>query len=149
HDIGLDTLLTVGSTPGGIEFRRRELQSRPRRTELEDALHGAFSIASFSDHHGAAVVLQGAGKDLTGARTVVVDQYVERHLPDCTRAGTIDLGLVGCTAPSRDDDALVDELLRDFHRDVQEPAGVTPEVDHERPHTQAAKGRYILLEFFG
>ncbi len=79
------------------------------------------------------MILNGPGDDLGGGGASAIDEDHERHIEVRARAvrDVVVVRPVGAAAGVDDERALLQELVGDGDRLVQEPAGVVPEVQHE------------------
>ena len=81
---------------GAIELLHGDLQAAQRRrignleqlpAQIEQALDGAFAVRRVvADDQAAAVILDGAGKDLAGAGAELANQHHQRTIPGMPRS---------------------------------------------------------------
>ena len=98
----------------------------------EDELHAALAERRLADDDGAVVVLERAGDDLARARARAVDEHRERVV----RLGALavrDLlfAPLARVADGGDDGPVVDELVGDLGRLIEQAARVAAQVEHE------------------
>ena len=118
-------------------------------------LHQTLAEGLLAHQHGPVVVLQGAGKDLAGARRTLIDQYHHRFGGQGLAGGPLDV-LDPVAGLGGDNDAFVDPLAGDLDARHQQPAGVAAQVQHvalhalglqvphRRPHVLGGGGAELL-----
>lgn len=137
-DVGFDAVLVDGAVAGGVVFGGGEAHGGAG-VEGHDGLHGAFAEAGGADDEGAFEVLQGAGDDLGGAGTAVIDE--DGHGVTAggfagAFGGAIGGRIVGGDAAFGGDDegAFREEFAADADGAVEQTAGVVAEVEDEGGH---------------
>ena len=90
------------------------------------------------------MVADRPGEDFAGARRVAVDEQHQRHPPGAAAGRGVVEVFLGAAAPGGHHQAAINEQVGHFDRRRQEPAGIAPQVEHQRPHprpVQPAEGR--------
>ena len=128
---------------GGREIARgRELQGLAV-IERHHGLHRALAESALTEELGAPVVAQRPGDDLGGGSGTLVNKHGDRRTKrEVARHRLHAEARLLRAAFRRDDDAFLEERVRDFDRGIQDAARIVAQVEHET--TQPACG--LLLE---
>ena len=102
----------------------------PLRAERDDGLHRALAERARADDGRPLVVLQRAGDDLGGRGRAAVDQHDDLlAVGDVARTRVGALRLLQAAALGQHDGALVEEVVGDGDRLVEQAAGIVAQVD--------------------
>src|SRR5262249_17114322 len=122
----------LNRAPIGSEVARGGEAKGGMIVEREDGLNRAFAEGLGADHDRAALVLQGARHDLAGARSPALHQYDQRVVVNPRLLGREELlFLVLPTTQGVHDHAAVEEFIRNFHRLLEQAAGIVAQVQDQ------------------
>src|SRR5713101_5357924 len=131
-DVRRDALAVDGPALGGEVLGRGQSQARAVG-ERADGLHRALAEALRAQDDRAAPVLEGAGHDLGGRGTALVDEDNDGKVAPGALAAGLEAHVLVADAAFRVDDELarIEELLGHLDRGSQEPPGVIAEIEDE------------------
>src|SRR5579871_2487467 len=117
--------------------------------ERLDVLYTALAVAALAHDDGPVVVLQAGGHDLAAAGAVAVDQAHHREVEQAVFVLALVLRLPPHPWLDGNDQAVVDEDVRDVHRAGEQPARVEAQVEDEALDAavfeQAVQGRLEVV----
>ena len=100
--------------------------------EVVDRLHQTFAEGGFADDQGAIVILQRAGNNFSGRCCIAIDEHDDRECLAAVAVGRrVVLVRIGAAALGDDGLALREQVVANFNRLAQQPAGVAAQIENQ------------------
>ena len=109
----------------------RELDRALAVLHVDDVLNAPLPVRPLAHNHRPTMILQRRRDNLAGRRTETVDQHRDREVPQRPLASSHRGPLDGVPPLGRDNLPFLNEQVGNLNSDIQQPAGIEPQVQHQ------------------